>query len=128
MLVGLLNFCTKVIPAGRAFNRRMYTLISNLKKPFHLTRVNYSLIEDLLIWKWFLVQFNGIVYIQETDWHSNVNLQLFSDAAGGNGLGCATYFNGEYAVITWPECWWNTGILRDVTFLESIPIALSIYM
>ena len=127
-LVGSLNFCTKAIPAGRAFNRRMYTLISILKKPFHLTRVNYSLIEDLLIWKWFLVQFNGIVYIQDTEWHSNVNLQLFSDAAGGNELGCGTYFNGEYAVLNWPKCWWNTCILRDVTFLELIPIALSIYM
>jgi hypothetical protein len=39
--------------------------------------------DDLMVWKLFLENFNGVFYILNKDWVSNVDLQLFTDSAGG---------------------------------------------
>jgi hypothetical protein len=33
--------------------------------------------DDLMVWKLFLENFNGVSYILDKDWVSNVDLQLF---------------------------------------------------
>jgi hypothetical protein len=38
-LCGVLAFCTRAIPAGRSFSRRLYMATSKAKKPFHLIRI-----------------------------------------------------------------------------------------
>jgi hypothetical protein len=38
-LCGSLAFCSKALPAGRAFSRRIYLATSNAKKPHHYIRV-----------------------------------------------------------------------------------------
>jgi hypothetical protein len=35
-LCGLLAFCTKALPAGRAFSRQLYMTTSKASKPFHM--------------------------------------------------------------------------------------------
>ena len=76
---------------------------------------------DLLMWKMFLEKFNGVFYILELEWMSNVELELYTDSAGGIGKGCAAY-------LKWPKEWSGTDILRDITYLEIIPIALAIFL
>jgi hypothetical protein len=37
--------------------------------------------KDLKVWKTFLNNYNGCSYIQELNWISNSDLQLFTDSA-----------------------------------------------
>ena len=68
-----------------------------------------------------------MVYIQELEWVSHHKLGLFSDAAGGFDKGCGTYFNGKYAVLKWEDVWQHSKFKNDITYLELILIALSIF-
>jgi hypothetical protein len=76
------------------------------------------------MWKMFLEKFNGVSYILEVEWMSNVELELYTDSAGGIGNGSAAYLQGNWAYLKWPKEWSGTDILRDMTYLEIIPIAL----
>ncbi|VDI11053.1 Hypothetical predicted protein, partial [Mytilus galloprovincialis] len=76
----------------------------------------------------FLDKFNGISYMLDIDWTSNSVLQLFTDSAGGSTKGCGCYFQGKWAFLKWPVEWSGTEVLRDISYLEMIPIALSVYL
>ena len=43
-LAGSLAFCTKALPAGRAFSRRIYAATSKAKNPHHFIRVTNAMI------------------------------------------------------------------------------------
>ena len=58
-LTGLLSFCSRAIPAARAFNRRFYDAMIGLKKHFHRVRVNLDMKENIRVWLNFLKCFNG---------------------------------------------------------------------
>jgi hypothetical protein len=45
-LCGVLAFCTRAIPAGRAFSMRLYMAKSKAKKPFHLIRITKEIVND----------------------------------------------------------------------------------
>jgi hypothetical protein len=47
-LCGVLAFCTRAIPAGRAFSRSLYMATSKAKKPFHLIRITKEIFNDLI--------------------------------------------------------------------------------
>ena len=59
---------------------------------------------------------------------SSASLKLEKDSAEGANLGCGVYFNGQWCFLPWPEKWSDTDILRDITYLEMIPIALLVYL
>ena len=54
-----------------------------------------------MVWKLFLENFNGMSYILDKDWVSNVDLQLFTDSVGGGSTpltcqnGCGVFFMGK---------------------------------
>ena len=127
-LCGILAFCTKALPAGRAFSKRLYMATSKATKPHHFIRVSKEMFEDLMVWKLFLEQFNGVSYILDDIWLSNYDLQLFTDSAGGADKGCGVYFMGKWTFLLWPVEWFDSEILKDITYLEIIPIALAIYL
>ena len=96
-LCGILSFCTRAIPAGRAFSRCLYIDTSKAKKPHHLIRVTKEMFNDFMIWKMFIENFNGtFFFIQDDIWVSNFDFQLYTDSAGGVGKGCGCYFNGMW--------------------------------
>ena len=39
-----------------------------------------------------------------------------------------SYFQGKWAFLKWSEEWSGTDILKGITYLETIPIALSVYL
>lgn len=127
-LCGSLAFCSKALPAGRAFSRRIYLATSSAKKPHHYIRVTGGMYQDFLVWNLFLDKFNGVSYMLDIDWSSSSVLELFTDSAGGSTKGCGSYFQGKWAFLKWPEEWSGTDILKDITYLEMIPIALSVYL
>jgi hypothetical protein len=53
-------------------------------------------------------------------------LELYTDSDGGASKGCGAFCKNKWAYLQWPVEWESTN-LRDITFLEIIPIALSIY-
>lgn len=127
-LVGSLNFCSRAIPCASAFNRRFYDATVGLTNPRHHLRISASMKEDMSMWVMFLDCFNGAVYFPESQWLESEQLQLFTDSAGGSDLGCAAILGSRWCFLAWPAVWRNTDILRDITFLELVPIALAFHL
>lgn len=125
-LTGSLAFCAKAMPSARAFIRRMYASMSGVNKPYHHIRLSKGIREDLKMWEQFLTNFNGVSYMLDTEWVSANTLNLQTDSAGGSALGCGLYFDGHWCHMPWPDQWSKSDILRDITFLELIPIALAV--
>ena len=64
----------------------------------------------------------------ETSWVSNHQLNLYTDSSGSSHLGCGVYFKGNWAFFPWPIIWQEKEVMRDMTFLELVPILLAIYL
>lgn len=127
-LVGSLNFCARAIPSVRAFNRRFCDALCGLSNPRHHIRVSWGMKEDMRVWLRFLKDFNGTLSFGINKWFTNQELDLFSDSAGNPYLGCAVYFSGHWTYLQWPSPWNNTEIMSDITFLELVPIVLSVWL
>ena len=89
-LCGSFAFCTRALPADRAFSRRLYFATAKAKNPHHLIRVTKEMYEDLLMWKYFVGQSNGNSFILD-EWISNCVLEPYTDSAGGGSKGCGAY-------------------------------------
>ena len=126
-LAGSLAFCSKVLPSDRTFCRRLYGSFKHAKKPYHFIRVTKGIKDDLLIWKLFLKDFNGVSYIQDLGWVESPEIDLFTDSAGRSDLGYCAYLHGSWAFMKWPSHWKNE-VFNDITYLEIIPIALAIFL
>ena len=50
-LLGLLNFCTKVVVPGRTFLRRLIDLTKGITRPSHHIRLNKEARADLACWR-----------------------------------------------------------------------------
>lgn len=127
-LTGLLSFCTRAIPAARAFTRRFYDAMTGLKKYFHRLRVSCEMKEDIKVWLTFLEFFNGCSFFDKKPWRDSDSMKLFTDSAGGAHLGCAAILQNQWVFLQWPETWKNKKILKDVTFLELVPIVLAFFV
>ena len=75
------------------------------------------------VWLKFLKSFNGVAYFPEKEWSDNSVLHLFTDSSK---LAGGAYFGKKWVCITWPESWQNTEIIKDITFLEFIPVILAL--
>ena len=67
-LCGILAFCSRALPAGRSFSRTLYMATAKASKPYHYIRVSRKMFDDLMVWKLFLENFNGVSYILDKDW------------------------------------------------------------
>lgn len=127
-LVGKLSFFTQAIRSSRAFLRRCYDSMIGVKKPFHKIRITAAIKLDLLTWLTFLESFNGIAYIPSDTWLTSDCLELYTDSAGSNLLGCSCYYKQEWAFFPWPETWCSEELMKDITFLEMVPVVLALYL
>ena len=124
-----LQSCWQFFFPNRRFDLRMfYDAMIPLSKPFHHLRVTREMKEDMLVWLFFLQEFNGVSYIPEDRWFSSDSLQLFTDSAGSADLGAACFLDGKWCFFQWPEKWRGCEVLRDMTFLEMIPVVLSMFV
>ncbi|VDI83287.1 Hypothetical predicted protein [Mytilus galloprovincialis] len=55
-------------------------------------------------------------------------IRVTLDTAGNPDLGCGVYFAGRWAYFQWPSSWENPDDMADITFLELVPIVLSILL
>ena len=76
VLAGQLNFASSVVMAGKAFNRRLYSLLQGLSSPFVTVALPASARADLECWKVFLHQYNGVTIFPNNSWISSQSVQL----------------------------------------------------
>ena len=121
-LAGALNHCCYIVPAGRAFLRRLYDLTSHAKEPHHHIRLNNNIRTDLQMWNTFLQEFNGKSLFLQQGWHSNQTLNLYTDAAKTVGFGAI--LGNEWFSGIWPSQWKQ----YDITILEFYPIVIALHL
>lgn len=127
-ITGLMSFCAKAIPSARAFLRRFFDLMSNVRKPYHKIRLNTEVKSDVKMWLTFLDQFNGHCFFPDRFWLENDHLQLFTDSSGNADLGCGAFFKGSFVQLQWPKSWQGSSILKNMSFLEFIPVVLAMFI
>lgn len=121
-LLGLLNFCCKVIRPGRAFLRRLCDLLSGyqschkIKTTISLTQ---SACQDLLAWRIFLQLFNGIGILTSKRWQSARKLHLYTDASK---IGYSLVFGSRW----YGDAWNESHRCLNIMVLEFIPIVMAI--
>jgi len=120
-----LAFFSKAVRSSRAFLRRFYDAMSGISRAHHRLRISSGIRQDLTMWLSFLLNFNGVTYIPPSAWSDSDALQLFTDSAGSPELGAGCFFQGEWSFFQWPASWGKGGILRDITFLEMVPVVLA---
>ena len=100
-LCGFLNFLCKCIVPGRAFTRRLYSMISPAFAAHHHINVNHEMKEDLRVWLEFLA--NPIVYCRPfLDYSTTLvadKLDWYTDASGV--IGCGGYHRSSWFQIMW---------------------------
>ena len=57
-LCGLLAFCARALPAGRAFSSRWYLACDRARKPHHLIKLTKAMQNDILTWRMLLENSN----------------------------------------------------------------------
>ena len=124
-MTGKFFFFSRAVRSSRSFLRRFFDAMAPLKKPHHRLRLTKEMKEDIDMWILFLEDFNGTCYIPDSVWSNSDTLKLYTDSAGSADLGCGVYFNGKWAYFPWPRDW-HSKILLNITFLEMIPVLLSI--
>ncbi|XP_045188169.2 uncharacterized protein LOC123546048 [Mercenaria mercenaria] len=119
-LLGLLNFCCKVVLPGRAFLRRLIDLTKGVCKPHHRITISKEGRRDLEAWYYFIEHFNGKHILLDQKWLTNQALHLFTDASGSIGYGAI--LNTQWFYGTWPV----TLADSHITYKEFFPITLAL--
>ena len=125
-LFGLLAFCARAMPSARAFSRRLYGLLKGAKEPHHFIRLARAHKEDLEVWLRFFNEFKSNINFLARNWVSNTDMELFTDSAGNAQLGWGAVLGNQWTYLKWPVEWSNSPIIKDITFLELVPIAIAL--
>ena len=126
--VGLISFRSRAIPSSRAFLRRFYDLMLYAKRPYHRIRLNGEVKADIQLLLEFIEKFNCQLFFPHRVWTSDEIIKLFTDSSGTPDLGCGAYFAGKWAQLRWPHSWKTSNLIKNMTFLELVPVVLSIFL
>jgi hypothetical protein len=121
-LIGSLNFVCRAISPGRAFIRRLIGLTIGVTNSRAKVKVGVGAKGDMSMWLTFLRNFNGACMFLETQWTSNLTLELFTDAAMSVGFGC--FFQNKWAQGKWPPSLHARS--SSILFLEFYPLVVAI--
>ncbi len=116
-LVGTLQHaCTVIIPPGRAFMRRIISLLSIAKQNHHHIRLNKEFKSDIRWWQLFASHWNGSALIVDD---SSGWLELTSDASGN--WGCGAWHQSRWFQLAWDD----KSRLLQIAVKELIPIVIA---
>lgn len=112
-LLGLLQFVTKVIRPGRAYQRRLIDHLTSIKAlntsakyPAKFEHaIPFAARQDIKWWNQFIVKYNGISLLYEADWTAADKLQIYTDA-------CRTGWGARYE-NHWIRAQWSGPQLKD---------------
>ena len=104
-ICGFLNFLSRAIVPGRAFTRRLYSVINPKLKPHHHIRLSAKIRKDLMLWKSFL-QHPTAFYRPFMDfsklWIAD-EVEFFMDASKNFRLGFGGYCQNSWMIGSWQE-------------------------
>ena len=120
-LIGSLNHACKVIRPGRSFLRRIIDLLHRAslgiaRRAHHHIRLNREFRSDVLWWKTFAEEWNGISVWKRGD---QPTIEFASDASGR--WGCGAWCGNEWLQVRWPD----SSIDLPIAVKELVPIALA---
>lgn len=114
-----MNFLCKVVPAGRAFRRRLIEATKRIINPNFFIDISAQMRKDLHWWTRFLPLYNGVLLFQDLDWSDAHDLRIECDASttvgGGACFGKQWFF----------EPWAGEQRSWDINALELYVILLA---
>jgi hypothetical protein len=123
-LLGHFNFAMRVIIPGRSFVSYLISLsttVHGLKDKIFLSdecRI------DLRFWHTFLLSWNGISMLYDTNYTRAIEMKLYTDASSTVGYG--GYFKGKWCCSHWTEDLpTSTKNKFSMAFLELYPIVVA---
>ena len=99
-LLGHMNFASKVIIPGRSFMSYLLYLTRGKSNNRDIIYFNDDCRSDMKMWINFLDSWNGVSFFIDST-VSNIDIQLYTDAASTKGFG--GYLAGRWFVGVWPE-------------------------
>ncbi len=111
----------RAVPSGRSFIRRLYDLTSGLQFPQQHVRLNNESKKDLLVWKFFLKNFNGTNIIKKINWSNDTDWNFYSDASC---FGYAAIFGHKWVQGKFPTIWST----KSIAIKELVPIYLAFHL
>ncbi|XP_006818048.1 uncharacterized protein LOC100369622 [Saccoglossus kowalevskii] len=99
-LLGHLNFAARVIIPGRSFISYLLQLASSVSQLHHHVTFTTACLSELSMWRQFLISWNGIHLILNSQVVSSSDLHIFTDASSTKGFG--GYFQGSWFSEVWP--------------------------
>ena len=97
-LVGKLNFVAKCVRPGRIFLSRILQALCGLRRNSHFIYLNKEFRKDLLWWRKFMANFNGVAMIKEQDKSVAVNLATDACLQGAGGV-----YNNQFFTSPFPN-------------------------
>ena len=129
-LTGFLNFLSRAIIPGRAFNRRMYAKFSGNKnlRQHHHVRLDDELFLDLEMWKEFLLHPSifSRSFLDLTNTYDSVALQFYSDASRNFSLGFGSYCYNEWMQGRWKEVGIVDSMNPSIQYLELFALCAAV--
>ena len=121
-LTGVLNFACQVVVPGRPFLRRLYQLLSGVrKKPYFKIKLTSGAKNDLRMWLSFFNSYNGVSMFLPNEWTLQSSLHFYTDASKTIGYGIV--FGKKWALGVWPKTWKTKK--HDICLLEFYPILIA---
>ena len=107
-IIGKLTFVTKIVPAGRCFQRCLHNATIGKTKPSATIVVGPSVRSDLEIWQRFLQGYNGREFLREAEMVTSEDLTFYADASS---TGYGSIFQNYYLQGTFPPAWQKFDIM-----------------
>ncbi len=115
-LLGHLSHAATVVKNGKTFLRQLFTLLASTERPYQFIRLNHSARADILWWKTFLHDWNGLSFFPR----ANPTIEVLSDASGSFGCGAFSLVYGWFQ-LEWPPSWQEFNI----TAKELVPVVVA---
>jgi len=117
-LAGHLQHACIIIRPGRTFLRRIFDLLATVAHPDHYIRLSAGFRSDLMWWKLFLGEWNGISLTRAIG-KQFADVSVFSDASGN--WGCGAYSGSQWFQLPW------TGkvVEQQIAVKELIPVVVA---
>ncbi len=125
-LAGLLNFFCRAVTPGRAFNRRLYDLLTPAKHGSHHVNITAEVKEDLRVWKTFLTTKPHFREFLDTDVTTAEEIGFYTDVSGNPGLGFSCYFHPHWTYEQWDKQLFLQEAKPDISWLKLYALVLAV--
>ena len=128
-LCGILNFFSRCIVPGKAFNRRLYAITKGLRLPHHHAKITAEAVLDLRTWETFLGHqeaFSRSFADFSHTWYAK-DIDMYSDSSRNPYLGCGGVSGNEWFALQW-----NYNFIVDqkpsIAYLELYAVTVAVLL